>query len=106
MPVDRLPELIALTRKTPNKPLVWYGLAMEYRSRSLWDEAIQAFTRCLEVDPGYVPALFQAGLTLEEAGKHPEAVAMLRRGVEAAEARSDKHAANEMRDILESWGEE
>lgn len=105
MPVDRLPELLALAERSPRKPLVWYGLAMEYRGRERFDDALQAFSRCLEVDPKYVPAFFQAGLTLEQCQRRPEAVAMLRRGIEAAAAKGDRHARGEMQEVLDTWGE-
>ncbi|MEW5852328.1 MAG: tetratricopeptide repeat protein [Myxococcota bacterium] len=106
MPVDRLADLIAMSQKTPHKPIVWYGLAMEHRSRGNRDDALAAFKKCLEVDPGYVPAYFQGGMTLDEQGKRDDAVAMLKQGVGVARQKGDKHAASEMQAQLEMWGED
>ena len=103
MPVDRLPGLIAMSRKTPDRAIVWYGLAMEYRSRKAFDDAMSAFNKTIEVDPAYVPAYFQGGMTLDEAGRRSEAVAMLKRGIEVARKKGDSHAAGEMEGQLELW---
>lgn len=103
MPIDRLQGLLDMSVKTPAKPIVWYGLAMEYRSRKQFDDAMKAFERCISVDPGYVPAYFQGGMTLDEAGKRSDATAMLRKGIEVARQKGDNHAAGEMESQLELW---
>jgi len=103
MPPDRLQGLLDMSKKTPTKAIVWYGLAMEYRSRKQFDDATAAFAQCLAVDPGYVPAYFQGGMTLDEAGKRPLAVAMLTTGIQVARQKGDGHAAGEMETQLELW---
>ena len=103
--VDRLQQLLAMRDKTPDKAIIWYGLAMEYRGRRSFPESLAAFARCRELEPGNVPAYFQAGLTLQEAGRTPEATAMLQEGIKVARQRGDHHAAQEMEGVLESWAE-
>ncbi|MBI5494643.1 MAG: tetratricopeptide repeat protein [Deltaproteobacteria bacterium] len=95
-----------MSEKTPHKPLVWYGLAMEYRARGQREDAARAFERCVEADPTYVPAYFMWGMTLEDAGQRDRAVAMLRRGITVAGTKGDTHAAGEMQGTLETWGVE
>jgi tetratricopeptide (TPR) repeat protein len=104
MPRDRLQDLLEMSRKTPHKPLVWYGLAMEYRSRGQRAESAAAFERCVAADQTYVPAYFQWGMTLDESHDRPGAIAMLKRGMEAARTKGDSHAASEMGSQLELWG--
>jgi tetratricopeptide (TPR) repeat protein len=100
---DRLADLLAMSNKTPQKPLVWYGLAMEYRGRGRLHEAAEAFARCLEVDPTYVPAYFQCAMTLDEMSDRNRAIEMLRSGIDVARKKADTHALSEMTSQLELW---
>ena len=106
MAKDRLADLLDMTRKSPQKALYWYALAMEHRGRGQLAEAQAAFARCREVDAAYVPAYFQYGVTLDEAGARAKAVAMLRQGIQVASQKGDQHAAGEMTGQLEMWGED
>ncbi len=106
MAKDRLADLLDLTRTSPTKALYWYALAMEHRGRAQLVEAQAAFAQCLKVDAGYVPAYFQFGVTLDEAGARARAVEMLKTGVGVARTKGDTHAAGEMASQLELWGEE
>jgi len=103
MPADRIQDLLAMSQKTPNKAILWYALGMEYRSRKQFDDAMKAFQQCTTVDPGYVPAYFQGGMTLDEAGKRPLAMEMLKTGIGVARQKGDLHAAGEMESQLELW---
>jgi tetratricopeptide (TPR) repeat protein len=105
MPRDRLQDLLFMTQKSPQKPLPWYGLAMEHRGRGNREEALAAFEACLRADPGYVPAYFQGGMTLDELSRRKDAVAMLQKGVTVAQQKGDRHALGEMQSQLDLWEE-
>ena len=100
---DRLQDLLSMTAKTPDKPLPWYGLAMEWRGRGEVSKALEAFEACLKADPDYVPAYFQAGMTLDEGKQRGDAVQMLQKGISVATRKGDGHAAAEMQSQLELW---
>jgi len=57
--LGRLPEAEATTQQilaiNPNVPFAWGDLGMFHALRGSRDEAIQDFTRCLEISPSYGP---------------------------------------------------
>ena len=46
------------------------------------NEAVNAFTRALEINPGYTDAIYHKGLSLAELGEFNEAIAALSRALE------------------------
>lgn len=100
-PDDRIESLRALAEKK-NKPLHWYGLAMELRAAGRSREALEVFQRVHGIDPGYVPAYFMRAQVHEELGEIEEARAALEKGIEAAVAADDDHAEREMRSMLDT----
>lgn len=95
--VDRLPMLLKMVEAKPNEPFVRYGLAMEYRKLERWDDAIAAFEQLLERHPSYVPAYLMFGNLLADRGRREQAIAVLDRGLAAAEQANDDHALGELR---------
>ncbi len=81
-------------------PFAWYGLAMEYRSLSRHDEALAAFEALRERAPDYVPMYLMCGQMLQAMGRPSDARSWLSRGLEAARAKGDAHAAGELEGAL------
>lgn len=100
-PDDRIESLRQLAEKK-QKPLHWYGLGMELRAAGRLEEAVEVFQRVHGIDPAYVPAYFMRAQVHEELGQIDEARAALERGIEAAVAADDEHAALEMRSMLDT----
>lgn len=100
-PDDRIETLRALAEKK-QKPLHWYGLAMELRAAGRLREALEVFQRVHGIDAAYVPAYFMRAQVHEELDEIEEARAALERGIEAAVAAGDEHAASEMRSMLDT----
>jgi tetratricopeptide (TPR) repeat protein len=96
---EQLEEMLA---EDPNDTELCYMLGMELASAGDDEGAVRCFEDLLKVDPTYPPGYHQAGRALLRLGKMDQAMAMLRRGVEAAEKRGDLHAAGEMQALLES----
>jgi len=99
----RLEFLLKLT-STSNDPFAWYGLAMEYRSLELVDDAVATFAALRAKAPDYVPMYLMAGQTLEKAGRIPDAREWLTAGIAAAQAKGDTHAAGELEGALGALG--
>jgi predicted Zn-dependent protease len=97
-------EFLKKLTSTSTDPFAWYGLAMEYRSLELVDDAVATFTALRARSPDYVPMYLMAGQTLEKAGRIPEAREWLTAGVAAANAKGDAHAAGELEGALGALG--
>jgi Tfp pilus assembly protein PilF len=69
--VIRLEEALKIF---PNSPRLWFALGMAQFKQSKNDDAVKAFTRALDLDPKFAPALAYLGLTYEELGQYDEAL--------------------------------
>jgi len=100
----RLDFLVKLTSTGNEDPFVWYGLAMEYRSLSRFDEALATFEALRTRTPDYVPMYLMCGQMLEQMGRAADARAWLTSGIVAARAKGDAHAASELEGALGALG--
>lgn len=89
-------ELETLTQQFPDKAFPRYGLAMEYKKASRWEEAVREFRAAMKLDSNYVAAWFQCGMALEAWGKTDEAKSMYREGLQVAQRVGNAHAASEI----------
>ena len=60
------------------------------------DDAVATFRKLIGLDPKYVPAYHQMGLTLRDAGHPDEAKTAFREGIAMAEQVGNGHAAGEI----------
>ena len=100
----RLDFLVKMTSTGNEDPFVWYGLAMEYRSLSRFDEALATFEALRTRTPDYVPMYLMCGQMLEQMGRAADARAWLTSGIAAARAKGDGHAASELESALGALG--
>lgn len=96
----RLLYLEKVTREGTTDPFPWYGLALEYRNRKRFDEALQTFTALRTMDPGYVPMYLMCGQMLADMGRPDDAREWLAFGVAQAKAKGDGHALSELEGAL------
>lgn len=96
----RLEFLLKTTAAGQADPFVWYGLAMEYRSLAMTDEALATFEKLRAQSPDYVPMYLMCGQMLETMGRVEDARAWLGSGIEAARAKGDGHALSELEGAL------
>ena len=88
----------------PTDTFLRYGLAMELAREGNPRQAVQRLHSLIADEPSYVPAYFQAAQMLLKEGENCSAADLLRRGIAAAQAKSDLHAAGEMAGLLEQIG--
>ena len=99
---ERLERLRKLAEIEPNDPLTHYGVGLECVKLERWSEAIEAFSRVLEIDPNYSAAYYHKARA-EIGAARPEAAAeTLRRGIKVARASGDLKTEQEMRELLET----
>jgi predicted Zn-dependent protease len=96
----RLAFLQKTTADGSTDPLAWYGLAMEYRKLSRWDEALQTFTSLRAMKPDYVAMYLMCGQMLTELERQDEARAWLEAGMDQARQKNDGHALSELESAL------
>ncbi len=97
---SRLEQLKGIAKKKPQDAFAWYGLAMEYKNKRRYREAIETFCRLLEENPTYTAAYFHYGQVLTEVGHEKEAKEIFNQGVQVAETNNDKHAQQELLQAL------
>ena len=93
-------QLENLLAKEPDDVFLNFGLAMALAKEMRFDEACARFDRALSFDAGYIPAWFQKGRTLSDAGRFPEARQALASGIAKAKETGDFHAVAEMEELL------
>jgi predicted Zn-dependent protease len=96
----RLAYLEKVTREGSTDPFPWYGLALEYKTRKRFDEALQTFTALRSMAPDYVPMYLMCGQLLVDLGRADEARQWLEAGIEQAKAKRDSHALSELEGAL------
>ena len=96
----RLAMLEQLTQSEQADSFAWYGLAMEYRKRERWDDALAAFTSLRQRDPSYVAMYLMAGQMLAGQGREEDAREWLEAGVARAREAGNSHALGELQDAL------
>jgi hypothetical protein len=82
-------------------PFHHYGRAMELRSLSRKDEALQAFEAVIARFADYVPSYLMAAQVASELGHVERARALGRAGLRAAERAGDEHALSELNSFVD-----
>jgi len=77
---------------------------MEYRNAGDPEAAVREFRALIAADPSYCYAYFHAGQTLERLGRPDEARAIYLQGLQAAQAKPDRHAQSEIQGALDLLG--
>ena len=98
---ERMRKLRTMLEKEPNDAFLLYGLALEYKKRQEFDEAMKWLGRVIAVDPGYCYAYYQRGLVQEMQGDVEAAKRSYREGIAAAERKGDAHAREELSAALQ-----
>lgn len=102
--MGRLEQLQQLVEQDPANSRFRYMLGMELLSLGRAAEAAATLRTLIERDPAYVPAYYQAGRAFEQAGDIDSARDCYRRGIDAARAAGDAHAASELQAALDILG--
>jgi predicted Zn-dependent protease len=97
---SRREQLEEMLRADPKDTFLRYGLALELAREGKPDDAVAALRGLIADQPDYVPAYFKAAQILIEQNATTESAELLRRGIAAAQAQSNLHAAEEMAALL------
>jgi predicted Zn-dependent protease len=101
---EKTPRRLQLERSLAEDPtdrFLRYGLALQCLREGDVEEGRRRLRELIADHPDEVAAYQQLGQSYRESGQLDEARAVLRQGVEKAEAKGDSHAAAEMRGLLD-----
>jgi TolA-binding protein len=84
----------------PNDPELLYMLAMEHVSAGNDADAVGCFKELMDRFPTYPPGFHQGARALVRLNRNDEAKAVLQKGIPAALAQNNQHAAGEMQEVL------
>jgi tetratricopeptide (TPR) repeat protein len=102
MSTAKLDRIRSYAESHAQDPFAWYALAMELKGLSQVEEAVKVFERLMNEFPAYVPTYLQAGFTLQAAGNSAAARTAYEKGLTAARAAGNNHAASELQGALDS----
>lgn len=101
MAVNRRAQLEEFVRQNPNDAFARYGLAMELMRSNESEAALSQFAQLQQQHPAYPAGFQQAGQLLLSLGRNNDAKLVLERGLQAAAAAGDAHAASEIQGLLD-----
>ncbi len=80
---------------------VLFALGMEYLGVNNLDQAELFFNKCLEENIGYIPAMYQLAILLNNRGLEGEALNLLDRGLLLLKGGNDQKTLNEFSSLRE-----
>ena len=95
---EMLEEFVAAD---PNDSFSRYALALELEKENLPAEAIASLQEVIARDEAYVAAYYHLGRLLAKAGREEEALAIYRRGLDAASRAGDQKTRGEIQEAIE-----
>jgi predicted Zn-dependent protease len=99
--MDKLQGLREILALDPKNSFARYGVAMELAGRGDTAAALKEYDTLLAIDPDYTAGYFMSAQTLSAAGRTAEAIERLKTGIGCASRSGNKHAMNEMQQMLD-----
>ena len=99
----RIENLERMLEKHPDDPRLRFGLALEYEKAGRWEDVVEHLERYLQQTEDEGNAWGRLGEALRRLGRHDEARAAYRKGVEAATRHSHPTMAAAFEETLEDW---
>ncbi len=100
--MSRLDALMKLHKADPADADVRYMIAHEHAKTGHHDQAVEWYTKAIDVDPDYHYAYFHLARSLEELGDIAAAMGALTTGLARAKAARNSKAAGEISGYLDS----
>jgi Tfp pilus assembly protein PilF len=94
--VSRIEQIRTFLKDNPNDSFLRHALALEYVKLGEDALAESLFVALLEEDPGYVGSYYHLAKLLERKGESSLAMKWYEKGIDAARAKNDRHALNEL----------
>lgn len=99
----RIENLRRMLEKHPDDPRLRFGLALEYEKAGRWADVAHHLERYLQQSEDEGNAWGRLGAALRRLGRHDEARAAYRKGIEAATRHNHPTMAAEFEEVLAEW---
>lgn len=96
----RLEALLKFLAQDPDDTFTRYGIALEYISLNEYDEAVKFLESVLDRDTNYLAAYQQLGHIYAITNRKEKAVEVYKNAIAAAKSSGDKHAADNISNLL------
>lgn len=105
MEKNRIEQLLAYLKDTPNDSFVLFALAKEYERAGQLEESLNWYQKLQKTDPNYVGLYFHYAALLYKVFRKEEAKLVYEEGIDVARKLKDHHAENELRAAynLQDW---
>lgn len=104
--IDRRPQLLKILALDQRDTFALYALAQEHAKHGDLPAALDAFDRCLAVDPLYAYAYFHKARCQQQSGQTPAARQTVLDGLRAAHQAGDAKALNELSELQRQLAEQ
>ena len=94
--MNRIEQLNAFLKDSPNDPFLHYALAQEYYKLELKTEALNKYNELIEKFPNYVGTYYHLGKLQIELKNKEQAMAVFEKGMEIAKELKDQHSLAEL----------
>jgi tetratricopeptide (TPR) repeat protein len=101
MHANRLTQLHAFLRESPDDAFLLFALAQEYIKAGEFASALNTFAQLHQAHPDYVALYYHYGLLAHKTENSSLAVSLLEEGMQRAKTAKDMHAYGEMEALLE-----
>ncbi len=100
--MNRKEQLLQMLEEDPKDVFLHYALGMEFLSELKYQEALEKFQYCTELDETYVGAYYQLGSIFTELDIVDVAKKYIEKGIHFATQKQDRKAVGELRQLLDN----
>jgi tetratricopeptide (TPR) repeat protein len=104
--MERIEKLHNMLEQSPNDCFLWHALALEWLKIGDLAKARTHFEQVLSLDANYVGTYYHLGKTFEKLQLLPNAVSVYEEGIRRATTLNDRHARNELQQVLDDLSDE
>jgi len=105
MKKNRIEQLLAYLKDTPNDSFVLFALAKEYERAEQFEESLVWYQKLKKIDPNHVGLYYHLAALLYQLSRKTEAKMVYEEGITIAKRLQDHHAENELKAAynLQDW---
>lgn len=100
--MNRKEQVLQMLEEDPKDVFLHYALGMEFLGEMKYQEALEKFQYCIELDETYVGAYYQLAVIFTELDIVDVAKKYIEKGMYFATQKNDRKAVGELRQLLDN----